>query len=306
MTAKWSRWRYLEARFVTILTIRFKGALVPAWPADRSPTRTGPVEADGAVDAQNAPTAPWKTLLVFHELPQGFPHPITHDKPRKSPESYWETRIDPNRWGDYVHVACKERSGASLQKLEERGITQQRYLHRLGHTGPPVSERQGLDEANVVDDRERRQKRADEVFLPEQVDPVPDTDPGVPLREHRRRHTNRPDASVCKRGGETGHVKHRPAADDHYERVPIGATGVDLGQHPVRLSPIVLTALATRHDHWRTGELERLRMPGHVILELGRQRRRLLDQGPVENEQQPMAPIWLPASTSTRLPDPKR
>ena len=99
MTAKWSRWRYLEARFVTILTIRFKGALVPAWPADRSPTRTGPVEADGAVDAQNAPTAPWKTLLVFHELPQGFPHPITHDKPRKSPESYWETRIDP-----YFHV----------------------------------------------------------------------------------------------------------------------------------------------------------------------------------------------------------
>ena len=95
MTAKWSRWRYLEARFVTILTIRFKRALVPAWPADRSPTRTGPVEADGAVDAQNAPTAPWKTLLVFHELPQGFPHPITHDKPRKSPESYWETRIDP-------------------------------------------------------------------------------------------------------------------------------------------------------------------------------------------------------------------
>ena len=95
MTAKWSGWRYLEARFVTILTIRFKGALVPAWPADRSPTRTGPVEADGAVDAQNAPTAPWKTLLVFHELPQGFPHQITHDKPRKSPESYWETRIDP-------------------------------------------------------------------------------------------------------------------------------------------------------------------------------------------------------------------
>ena len=59
-------------------------------------TRTGPVEADGAVDAQNAPTAPWKTLRVFHELPQGFPHPITHDKPRKSPESYWETRIDPS------------------------------------------------------------------------------------------------------------------------------------------------------------------------------------------------------------------
>ena len=106
MTAKWSRWRYLEARFVTILTIRFKGALVPAWPADRSHTRTGPVEADGAVDAQNAPTAPWKTLLVFHEPPQGFPHQIIHDKPRKSPESYWETRIDPDVSLNAVPVEC--------------------------------------------------------------------------------------------------------------------------------------------------------------------------------------------------------
>ena len=126
MTAKWSRWRYLEARFVTILTIRFKGALVPAWPADRSPTRTGPVEADGAVDAQNAPTAPWKTLLVFHELPQGFPHPITHDKPRKSPESYWETRIDPeimrSNWPSAAMTfgrsprAWRSRTSSTIQK----------------------------------------------------------------------------------------------------------------------------------------------------------------------------------------------
>ena len=32
----------------------------------------GPVEAAGTVDAQTAPTAPWKTLRVFHELPQGI------------------------------------------------------------------------------------------------------------------------------------------------------------------------------------------------------------------------------------------
>ena len=53
----------------------------PSWP-----TRTGPVEADGAVDAQNAPTAPWKTRSVFHELPQGFSHQITHEKHRKAPK----------------------------------------------------------------------------------------------------------------------------------------------------------------------------------------------------------------------------
>ena len=32
----------------------------------------GPVDADGAVDAQTAPTAPWKTLRVSHKLPQGL------------------------------------------------------------------------------------------------------------------------------------------------------------------------------------------------------------------------------------------
>ena len=53
------------------------------------------MEADGTVDAQNAPTAPWKTLRVFHELPQGLSHRITHAKPRKAPEWRWETRIDP-------------------------------------------------------------------------------------------------------------------------------------------------------------------------------------------------------------------
>ena len=54
------------------------------------------MEADGAVDAQNAPTVPWKTLCVFHELPQGLSNQITHEKPRKAPKWRWETRIDPN------------------------------------------------------------------------------------------------------------------------------------------------------------------------------------------------------------------
>ena len=54
------------------------------------------MEADGAVDAQNAPTVPWKTLCVFHELPQGLSNQITHEKPRKAPKWRWETRIDPD------------------------------------------------------------------------------------------------------------------------------------------------------------------------------------------------------------------
>ena len=132
MTAKWSGWRYLEARFVTILTIRFKGALVPAWPADRSPTRTGPVEADGAVDAQNAPTAPWKTLLVFHELPQGFPHQITHDKPRKSPESYWETRIDPLYPAARRLLITADGGGSNGHRLRQWKVELQRFADGTG------------------------------------------------------------------------------------------------------------------------------------------------------------------------------
>ena len=56
------------------------------------------MEADGAVDAQNAPTVPWKTLCVFHELPQGLSNQITHEKPRKAPKWRGETRIDPKIW----------------------------------------------------------------------------------------------------------------------------------------------------------------------------------------------------------------
>ena len=78
-------------------------------------TRTGPVEADGAVDAQNAPTAPWKTLCVFHELPQGLSHQVTHEKLRKAPKYRWETRIDPDLVGAErgVQVApCRPHRGA--------------------------------------------------------------------------------------------------------------------------------------------------------------------------------------------------
>ena len=74
--------------------VRGRGGPPPPWESSCR-TRTGPVEADGTVDAQNAPTAPWKTLRVFHELPQGLSHRITHAKPRKAPEWRWETRIDP-------------------------------------------------------------------------------------------------------------------------------------------------------------------------------------------------------------------
>ena len=52
------------------------------------------MEADGAVDAQNAPTVPWKTLCVFHELPQ---RPFQSNHPRKTPKGPKMALGNPDR-----------------------------------------------------------------------------------------------------------------------------------------------------------------------------------------------------------------
>ena len=79
------------------------------------------MEADGTVDAPNAPTAPWKTLRVFHELPQGLSHRITHAKPRKAQKWRWETRIDPNRPSSACEPEATRRRGMSRPLLKLSG-----------------------------------------------------------------------------------------------------------------------------------------------------------------------------------------
>ena len=84
---------------VNIVTHRRGGPVrYHAWPPPWEPscrTRTGPLWKLTAPWTQNAPTAPWKTLCVFHKLPQGLSCQFTHEKPRKAPKWHWETRIDP-------------------------------------------------------------------------------------------------------------------------------------------------------------------------------------------------------------------
>ena len=63
--------------------------------------RPGPVEAVGAVDAQTAPTAPWKTLRVFHELPQAAA--ITRSPTKNPEEPHYETQPLPLWTGWHVH-----------------------------------------------------------------------------------------------------------------------------------------------------------------------------------------------------------
>ena len=63
------------------------------------------MEADGAVDAQTAPTAPWKTLRVFHELPQGT---IFIKSPTKNPEEP-KRKTAPNEDHFLAHVERVDR-----------------------------------------------------------------------------------------------------------------------------------------------------------------------------------------------------
>ena len=123
-------------------------------------TRTGPVEADGAVDAQNAPTAPWKTLCVFHELPQGLSHQVTHEKLRKAPKYRWETRIDP-----ICSLVAPCQPGASPPSVRDRNYDRdhlgsaQEYIPILGrrtHAAPGQSQARGGGTRAVFDPCEER------------------------------------------------------------------------------------------------------------------------------------------------------
>ena len=123
--------------------VRGRGGPPPPWESSCR-TRTGPVEADGTVDAQNAPTAPWKTLRVFHELPQGLSHRITHAKPRKAPKWRWEIRIDPGFEQRYPAHFASRSMVALLQSARTR-------LHAPSTRRRTVTGRAGVIGRDVID-----------------------------------------------------------------------------------------------------------------------------------------------------------
>ena len=74
-----------------------------------------PVEAAVAVDAQTSPTAPWKTLRVFHELPQGlFPSQAHPTKTRKS-TGHWAS------WSPFsqfrTHMNCRRAENLPVEQF---------------------------------------------------------------------------------------------------------------------------------------------------------------------------------------------
>ena len=109
---------------VNIVTHRRGGPVrYHAWPPPWEPscrTRTGPLWKLTAPWTQNAPTAPWKTLCVFHKLPQGLSCQFTHEKPHKAPKWHWETRIDPAISPFKIALVGVALSSAEREAYEEK------------------------------------------------------------------------------------------------------------------------------------------------------------------------------------------
>ena len=138
---------------VNIVTHRRGGPVrYHAWPPPWEPscrTRTGPLWKLTAPWTQNAPTAPWKTLCVFHKLPQGLSCQFTHEKPRKAPKWHWETRIDPDcsgspnqtpqcsprtssRWRQYSMAEFRQSTCSTPDRMTPDSERRREELRRIG------------------------------------------------------------------------------------------------------------------------------------------------------------------------------
>lgn len=139
------------------------------------------------------------------------------------------------------------------EPVEERLVADERDLHRFRHPGDLVAAVERLEEAEVVQDGERRREGAEEVLLPERVDRVLDADARVVLGEDRDRDADHAHAAVRRRGRVTDGVLERAAADAQDERLAVQADVVHAALEVGDQRLVVLRGLASLH-HDRLGD----------------------------------------------------
>ena len=115
------------------------------------------MDADGAVDAQTAPTAPWKTLRVSHKLPQGLLSTKSPTDRLNHPQILLRNRsflVHPaHSSGRTAHRGCvrlllgdvrDQRLGCEQQRRDRTGV-----LQRCAHDHRRVDDA-GLDQVLVL------------------------------------------------------------------------------------------------------------------------------------------------------------
>ena len=115
----------------------------------------GPVDAAGTVDAQTAPTAPWKTPRVFHELPQGLlstksstdrlNHPqilLRNLEKERAKEDEWFARNEKEML-EKARVARDQREHERAERvaLDERQRVKQLHFMKCPKCGHDLAER---------------------------------------------------------------------------------------------------------------------------------------------------------------------
>src|SRR5262245_44576557 len=118
------------------------------------------------------------------------------------------------------HLAPVQRAGLLLDKVKEAGLFDERYLDGLSNPASPISIRKCGQKIEVVQDGKRWREGPDKIFLPECIDAVFNTDPGIVLCKHRGGNSNEPHTSMCGRSRVPNHIEKCSAAYRYNKRVP--------------------------------------------------------------------------------------
>ena len=102
--------------------------------------------------------------------------------------------------------------GALLDAREKIGVAEQAVFDDFGQARSIFPRGQSRQRRQIAHDRARRMKRADQVFAARMIDAGFASDRGIGLGQQCRRNLRHGDSAQASRGGESGRIANRPAA----------------------------------------------------------------------------------------------
>src|SRR5205085_2553532 len=112
------------------------------------------------------------------------------------------------------------------------------------------------EQLKIVDDRERRRERSNEILFAKGINAVFDADTGIRLAQRSSRDANVPDAAMRRGRRETNHIEQRPAADGYDIRMPVDVMPVDVRLDFRDVKVGIFGALAAFDHQWPADEFQ--------------------------------------------------
>ena len=184
-----------------------------------------------------------------------------------------------------LRVERRQRLRVALDLVEESRVANERHLHGLDVARALVPIRQRGEQIEVVDDGEGRRKRADEILLPEGVDPVLHPDARIILTQSRRGNPHMAHAAMGRGRRQPDDIEQRAAADGDDVRVPINVMLLDLRLDFGNVEVGILGPLAAFEDERRADQFQVRRMKREIRLDVRQQAWLALGQGFIHHHQ---------------------